>query len=45
MNLMQIGRYKANADAQSQFFHFVGNISKQKTRPNHFTIKKFRQLT
>ena len=28
MNFIQIERYKANADARSQFCHFVGNISK-----------------
>ena len=34
MNFIQIGRYKTNADARSQFYHFVGNITK-KARLNH----------
>ena len=39
---MQIGRYKANADARSQYYNFVGFFSKYETES--FSIKKFRRL-
>ena len=42
MTFVQIGGYKINSDARrSQFCHFVGNISKSKTRLNHFQLKSF----
>ena len=39
---MQIGRYKANADARSQYYNFVDFFSKYETES--FSIKKFRRL-
>ena len=44
MNFIQIERHKANADARSQFCHFVfqvDNFSKYQTKLNHSLLKSF----